>query len=385
LTCHHLLSLSLCLSVSLSLSLSVSLCLSLSLSHFALPQSRFSSKLKGLLLSFGPNVQVLRHSNKANDGTPLWHNERVVIVDRCEGLEAISCLPPLSPFSFRKVAFIGSTDLEFGRYDDLQHLLEDEDGLVFPGPDYCQYTPSLHPPARSLTIPTERERHRTKSSLGMPLPCASLGLSDSLFPLLSGSPIPVVEAEATTANATYANVSVEADGNAHNLDSSTHSVVYPLEAGGAGSMQHLHESQYRFGDGEDYGSPETEQEAMARLEAENFAQGSINLSILPPCLLFLAYLFPAIPFHELDVVSERRDNAGGFMSGLLGWFGQLGELLEDVMNTTTRGDANRRPNRELFPRQPFHDLQIKLTGVAARDVSSYFVQVSVSLFLSLSL
>jgi hypothetical protein len=85
----------------------------------------------------------------------------------------------------------------------------------------------------------------------------------------------------------------------------------------------------------------------------------------------------AIPFDELDVVSERRENegaGGGFMSGLLGWFGQLGELLEDAINTTTR-DANRRPNRELFPRQPFHDLQVKFTGVAARDVSSYFLQV----------
>jgi hypothetical protein len=98
--------------------------------------------------------------------------------------------------------------------------------------------------------------------------------------LLGSSPIPVVEAEVTAADVTYVNVSIEAEGG-HTLDSSTHSVVYPLDDRGAvGRQQQIHESQYRSGDGEDYGSPETEQEARARLEAENFVQGeSIKLLV----------------------------------------------------------------------------------------------------------
>lgn len=50
-------------------------------------------------------------------------------------------------------------------------------------------------------------------------------------------------------------------------------------------------------------------------------------------------------------------------------------MLEDVIGATTRGDTNRRPLRELFPRQPFHDLQVKISGVAAHDIASFFLQV----------
>jgi hypothetical protein len=87
--------------------------------------------------------------------------------------------------------------------------------------------------------------------------------------------------------------------------------------------------------------------------------------------------FPATPFQELDVV--RHEHSGGFLGGLLGLFGQLGDMLEDVIGATTRGESNRRPVRELFPRQPFHDVQIKITGIAACDISSYFIQVRLAL------
>jgi hypothetical protein len=91
-------------------------------------------------------------------------------------------------------------------------------------------------------------------------------------------------------------------------------------------------------------------------------------------LCLLVDIRVATPFQELDVV--RPEHSGGFLGGLLGFFGQLGDMLEDVMGATTRGESNRRPIRELFPRQPFHDTQIKITGVAASDISSFFIQVT---------
>ena len=61
-----------------------------------------------------------------------------------------------------------------------------------------------------------------------------------------------------TADVAYADVSVDHEVAQH-LDSSSHSIIYPL---GSGLSQQSHESHQVFGDGEDYGSPETEQEAM---------------------------------------------------------------------------------------------------------------------------
>lgn len=98
-----------------------------------------------------------------------------------------------------------------------------------------------------------------------------------------------------------------------------------------------------------------------------------------------------MPVQELDVVgqpqnNQNSNNGGGFLGGLLGLFGQLGDILEDVIGGSNRGDSKRRPLRELYPRQPWHDIHVKVTGVAGRDISSYFVQViSKILFLFLLL
>lgn len=71
----------------------------------------------------------------------------------------------------------------------------------------------------------------------------------------------VVEAE-VSAEATYvANVSVDPEG-AQSMDTSTHSVVYPVEPL---HSTITHDSNPHFGEGEDYGAPETEQEAMVKL------------------------------------------------------------------------------------------------------------------------
>lgn len=72
-------------------------------------------KCKQLLESFGPNVKVMRHPNKLLGGSTaiLWsHHEKLLIVDR-------------------NLAFVGGIDLCFGRYDDAEHTLNDEEELRF--------------------------------------------------------------------------------------------------------------------------------------------------------------------------------------------------------------------------------------------------------------
>jgi hypothetical protein len=126
---------------------------------------------------------------------------------------------------------------------------------MYPDSDYRQYAPSLLRSVRPLLIPSEKNR---RSTLG---PDLLFTLRSSDLPLCPGSThsVQVIEAEVAAADVAYANVSVD-PGATEGMDTSTHSVIYPLES--AASSQRTHDSPYAFGDGEDYGSPETEQEAM---------------------------------------------------------------------------------------------------------------------------
>lgn len=92
-----------------------------------------SLKSKLYLENLSPNVHVIRHPNKllGSSTAILWsHHEKLVIVDR-------------------NLAFAGGIDPCFGRWDDTQHTLCDEEGTLFPGTDYYQ-------PARGLFKPLEQ-------------------------------------------------------------------------------------------------------------------------------------------------------------------------------------------------------------------------------------
>lgn len=55
------------------------------------------------------------------------------------------------------VAFVGGLDLAVGRWDDDQHRLTDEQGLLWSGPDYYQPNADSH-----LEIPTEPQRPKSR-------------------------------------------------------------------------------------------------------------------------------------------------------------------------------------------------------------------------------
>ena len=64
----------------------------------------------------------------------LWsHHEKLLVVDR-------------------NVAFVGGIDLAFNRWDDENHRVEDEDGLLFPGRDYRQPAEGMFKPVRVSSV-----------------------------------------------------------------------------------------------------------------------------------------------------------------------------------------------------------------------------------------
>lgn len=76
-------------------------------------QGNDSMKCKAILEALHPqNIRVVRHPNKFMGGSTaiLWsHHEKVVVIDR-------------------RYAFLGGIDLAFGRYDEPEHILTDEEG-----------------------------------------------------------------------------------------------------------------------------------------------------------------------------------------------------------------------------------------------------------------
>ncbi len=98
-------------------------------------QGNDSQRTKSHLESLSKNIHIIRHPNKFMGGSTavMWsHHEKLVIVDR-------------------NVAFVGGVDLAYQRWDDEQHLVTDEDGILFPGHDYRQPAPGLFKPVRAET------------------------------------------------------------------------------------------------------------------------------------------------------------------------------------------------------------------------------------------
>ncbi|KAL9265953.1 Phospholipase D zeta 1-like protein [Drosera capensis] len=64
------------------------------------------------------NVRVMRYPDHLTTGVYYWsHHEKIVIVDH-------------------RICFIGGLDLCFGRYDTVEHKVEDSSCLIWPGKDY---------------------------------------------------------------------------------------------------------------------------------------------------------------------------------------------------------------------------------------------------------
>eukprot|EP00602_Paraphysomonas_sp_CaronLab_P007254 CAMPEP_0185035158 /NCGR_PEP_ID=MMETSP1103-20130426/25973_1 /TAXON_ID=36769 /ORGANISM="Paraphysomonas bandaiensis, Strain Caron Lab Isolate" /LENGTH=1446 /DNA_ID=CAMNT_0027572105 /DNA_START=681 /DNA_END=5021 /DNA_ORIENTATION=+ len=280
-------------------------------------QGNNSLHAKKFLENLSPNIRCLRHPNKifGNSRAILWsHHEKLVIIDRC-------------------TAFVGGLDLAFNRYDDFQHSLVDEDGVMYPGPDYRQHAVGLFQPVRSIHS-LDKQQKREEEHVAV-IHQAEVNFTSTT---VSHLPIDEVSVRETTDygwNGTWEQ--------RNEVEESMH------------GPPAFYENMMRGSDHEGFGEPETAQEEAARLEAEEYVE--------------------AVPYGELDVLEGEPTQSGGLLNGLLGLFGALGNALEDALGSiTVRGEENRPDVRELFPRQAWHDVHAVVHGQAARDISSHFVE-----------
>lgn len=99
-------------------------------------QGNDSGKSMAYLESLSPNIKCIRHPNKFIGGSTaiLWsHHEKLVVIDR-------------------NLAFVGGIDLAYQRWDDEQHRVADEDGIIYPGGDYRQPATGLFKPAKEAAV-----------------------------------------------------------------------------------------------------------------------------------------------------------------------------------------------------------------------------------------
>jgi hypothetical protein len=73
---------------------------------------------------------------------------------------------------------------------------------------------------------------------------------------------------------------------------------------------------------------------------------------------------------QREVLSPATNDS--ILGGIVGIFESIGDSLMSI----SKGDsAVHAETRELYPRQPWHDVHAVVTGPIARDISSHFVQV----------
>jgi phospholipase D1/2 len=100
-------------------------------------QGNDSLRSKTYLEGLSPNIRVIRHPNKFIGGSTamLWsHHEKSVVIDRYRRNPRrlwLLCANCCSTALRRNLCFVGGVDMAFQRWDDEQHRVADEDGIMY--------------------------------------------------------------------------------------------------------------------------------------------------------------------------------------------------------------------------------------------------------------
>jgi hypothetical protein len=127
---------------------------------------------------------------------------------------------------------------------------------------------------------------------------------------------------------------------------------------------------------EGYGSPETNEEVQVRIGAESFhtTVGVCGLPFPPLLLCFSSSLPLAVPFEEMVVVEDpaSRSKTVSIADMITNIFSPLQFLKLDAENQSKISEGDTWDHH---CRLPSHSTHVKVTGLAARDISSYFIRV----------
>lgn len=333
-------------------------------------QGNDSNRCKNILELLCPSmIFVIRHPNKLMGGSTalLWsHHEKIVVVDRT-------------------AAFIGGIDLAFGRYDDGEHLLVDEDGWRFPGGDYYQpgegrFNPV--PPPAALQSVTQRAGSMS-----------SVRAEDVVAEYMNDT--------STAESAVVISVTpFEALGpfsRASPSSSLPEDIAFPISD--IQCPNDIDETESVSDLGDDYQQPLQAEEIRALQEAEEergdlggelYLNQTFALDELPVASVVYAAVLPEAERETIastiasgrdkdDKLIEKKKNVWNFDSIV----DAISGFSDAVVKSTGKGAAGEsvaqlRPRRgvmrDMFPRMPWHDIQAYVGGLAARDISSHFIQ-----------
>eukprot|EP00602_Paraphysomonas_sp_CaronLab_P006528 CAMPEP_0185037196 /NCGR_PEP_ID=MMETSP1103-20130426/31249_1 /TAXON_ID=36769 /ORGANISM="Paraphysomonas bandaiensis, Strain Caron Lab Isolate" /LENGTH=1028 /DNA_ID=CAMNT_0027575061 /DNA_START=1044 /DNA_END=4130 /DNA_ORIENTATION=+ len=266
-----------------------------------------------------PNIVCLYFCG-APSGREIAHCEKLVVVDR-------------------STAFIGTTDLALGRFDDSKYEITDVDGTLYPGADYV-----IHP---------YRERMHSCVAQDQESVVSDARHTDERFSIIHRLPTMDISIRPVAVVSGEDDVDFEAPSDklcVKNNESSDSGNVEITDA-----ELYTRHTEYRD---EGFDEPETKQETGVREEAE---------SLCPTT--------EAVPFREMTVLSTEKETGRTQSTMVVGMLHNIFQSLGPSGGKHKRKIGTRPMEaRKVYPRQPWHDTQVKVVGVAARDTASFFIR-----------
>lgn len=344
-------------------------------------QGNDSAGAKKKLENLSPNIHVIRHPNKFLGGSTavLWsHHEKLVIVDRSS-------------------VYVGGVDLAFQRWDDENHCLADEDGILLPGNDYRQPCPGVFKPARNIAEEPQDDNFFDNDMIEVEvnqdenLPVALTALADDDQPYEVQV---VVDFNEVTFDQQVNNGKVVAGANAvpvvdnhrHILGGSagpssymSSNVPHPARRPPGAPREEDEMSEMSNAYEEDRGVGTTWEERQA------LQQHGVNPDASDPSamtgnesLVSRGSIFQSVS----SSISASRSSINSSLSNISEHFRFYSDRAQATLqNYVDEVTTKRRIKksimweiRDQYPRMPWHDLQVGISGRVARDAASHFIQ-----------
>eukprot|EP01031_Cornospumella_fuschlensis_P036058 gene36058-43728_t len=293
----------------------------------------------------------------------LWsHHEKVVVIDR-------------------NVTFVGGVDFAFQRWDDEQHRVTDEDGILFPGHDYRQPAPAKHKPARSEEDAKEIQAMEQEEFIEVELAVANENLPQATISTMDEEG--PYEVEVAVVDFGLPENSLPPPQYTHESQSGRQPGDYVLPPNATGSA--------REGKEADENSPEDFPDNMSEV-SNNWAEDRFQAMSPEEKAAAADDRAPQSPSSPSlsktsvqprgSIISEVKDSisfATNNVSSAVSFFKESASNM--YQSYVAANAANRKSKtlssleaREVYPKMGWNDIQAAISGKVARDVASHFVQ-----------
>lgn len=318
-----------------------------------------SYEVKAYLQNLSLNIKVIRITKSAGIGI---QHEKVVVIDRV-------------------VAFTGSFDLNFGQYDDFAKSVEDESGVMFPGHDYVQPCSNMLRPTKTVSRPTKKSAGAQQEQQQGQQQLPTFEANDS-FPILSN----IIEEERVGEGVHDQQKQNEEKNSAdlHDADappgplSMYQSTPFPYL-----QQQHgEHSESYRttnndisFSEPSMLAHQEGVEEGINQQMTSMFSDEDVDAAEEEARLSRASSQSHLSTGNSVVTTSNQAGTRKktSLRGSLLNVLSHIGSGIEEAV-TSFFQEEPFIDTREEYPRQPWHGVHVQLKGIAARDLSSHFIQ-----------